>query len=150
VVFKLVGKLNAKEEERRIMQLGTTSSIWKSVALPGWGSSSVHGNRPRWWIGALAYSAVGSGIYLKLNADKQYRDYQSVKSPAEATSLLSKAKSNQKLSNYLLLSGGAIWLGDIVYTLMKGSKNEKAQKEIIARKTRLSLQWQGTGMVLKF
>jgi hypothetical protein len=145
VVFKLEGKLNQKEEEKRIMQLGTTSSVWQSLVLPGWGSSRVQGTRNRWYIGAAAYGLVGSGIFLKLSGDQNYRDYQTNQNPETARTTLDKAQQQQKLSQYLLIGGGALWLGDVVYTLIRGSKNDGLQKEIISRKTRLSWHWQGNG-----
>jgi hypothetical protein len=152
VIFKLEGKLNQQEEEKRIMQLGTTSSVWQSLVLPGWGSSRVQGSKNRWYIGAAAYSLVGSGIFLKLSGDKNYRDYQTMQNPETARATLDKAQQQQKLSQYLLIGGGALWLGDVVYTLVRGSKNDRLQKEIISRKTRLSLHWQGNGagIQLKF
>jgi hypothetical protein len=150
VIFKLEGKLNQKEEEKRIMQLGTTSSVWQSLVLPGWGSSRVRGTKNPWYIGAAAYGLVGSGIFLKLSGDKNYRDYQTIQNPETARTTLDKAQQQQKLSQYLLIGGGAIWLGDVVYTLIRGSKNDRLQKEILSRKTRLSLHWQGNGGGVNF
>jgi hypothetical protein len=143
VVFKLVGKLNRPTEEKRIMSLGTTSSVWQSLVLPGWGSSRVRGEKNRWYIGAAAYGLVGSGVFLKLNGDKNYRDYQTIQNPETARATLDKARQQRQLSQYLLIGGGAIWLGDMVYTLIRGSKNDRLQKEIISRKTTLSWHWRG-------
>lgn len=152
VIFKLVGKLNNREEEKRILKLGTANSAWQSLVLPGWGSSQVRGTKNKGWIGLGAYGLVGTGIYLKLSSDKQYKDYQTVQSPELAASTLDKAKQQQMLSQILLIGGGAIWISDIAYTIIKGNRNDKMQKEILNRKRDLSFQWygMGAGLVVKF
>ncbi len=155
IVFKITGKLNLQEEEKRLSKLGTSSSAFQSLLLPGTGSSKVNGKKPRWWIGATAYGLVGSGIYFKLNADQQYKEYQIVRSPELAAEALSKARNQQNIARICIASGAAIWAGDVLYTLIKGSKNEKKIKELRERSQntpRLSLQWQGTGgaLLVKF
>lgn len=152
ILFKLVGNLNQTEEDNRILKLGNTNSIWQSLVLPGWGSSQVQGTKTKWWLGASAYVLMGSGIYFKLNADKLYQDYQGFQTPEAAKNTFDKARQQQTISQIFLIGGGAIWLGDMVYTFIKGSQNDKLQKEILSRKRSVNAQWHGTGgsLIWKF
>jgi hypothetical protein len=152
IVFKLVGKLNLEEEQNRLLSLGTSSKVWQSVLLPGWGSSQVSGKKQKWWLGAGAYALVGGGVFMKISADNQYKEYQTVQSAELARQALEKAQSNQNISRILFATGAGIWIGDILYTLIRGSQNEKKQNEIRLKAAQpdISFKWQGLGAGLHF
>lgn len=143
--FQIGRQTQQPRREKTHFEIGNIQQRVQSLVLSGWGSSQVRGTKNKWWIGASAYALLGSGIYLKINADKRYKDYQAVQSPELAQSTLDKAHSQQTLAQILIVGGGAIWVGDMVYTLIKGNKNDKMQKEILNRKRDLSFRWYGTG-----
>jgi hypothetical protein len=155
VVFKLVGKLNQTAEDNRIIRLGTAGSVWQSVLMPGWGSSKVQGTPIKWWIGASAYTLVGAGAYFQWSSDRHYQDYKNNQIPDQSSDSFRQAKAERSLSHILLISGGAIWLGDMVYTLIRGNQNQTQQREILARKSRTAFRWsplspQGLGATVQW
>jgi hypothetical protein len=141
VVFKLVGKINQAAEETRIIRLGTAGSVWQSLLLPGWGSAKVQGAPLKWWLGASAYALVGTGVFFQWSSDRHYQTYKNSQQPEQTSSAFKQAQTERSLARILLIGGGAIWLGDMLYTLIRGNQNQIQQREILARKTRTSMRF---------
>lgn len=147
IAFEIKAKLDLLDKERRIERLGGPGKAMLSLLYPGLGSYKVREGEQKWYyaLGALTYGMVGTGLYLRFQSDNNYDDYQTTTQVGnvielsslgpETRDLLNKAQNQRRTSDILLIGGGAIWLTEFTFALIKGYKNRNEKYRIMAQKT---------------
>lgn len=147
IAFEIKAKLDLLDKERRIERLGGPGKAFLSLLYPGLGSYKVREGNQKWYyaVGVLAYGMVGTGLYLRFQSDANYDDYQAMANVAdinelsslgaERRNLLNRAQDQRRFSDILLIGGGAIWLTEFTFALLKGFKNRNEKFKIMAQKT---------------
>ncbi len=147
IAFEIKAKLDLLDKERRIERLGGPGKAMLSLLYPGLGSYKVREGNQKWYygVGILAYGMVGTGLYLRFQSDANYDDYQAGSTVLdvnqlnnladERSRLLDRAQDQRRFSDILLIGGGAIWLTEFTFALLKGIKNRNEKYRIMAQKT---------------
>jgi hypothetical protein len=134
---------------------GPTNALL-SVPIPGLGDYYVANHKEMMFKPyiktALAYGLVGVGVMQMMSAQKSYDDYLASTDPTEWNDLYDKANSAQTPAAVLIGAGAAIWLYDIVWVAVKGSKNMKENQYNFSGKIdqKLLLGYDQYGPNLKF
>jgi hypothetical protein len=101
----------------------------KSVFVPGLGDFAVKNHKDMifkpYLKPILAYGLVGAGVYQAMNANSKYDDYLDSENPDDFQALYDQTLSAATTSVVLIGAGAAIWLSDIVWVAIVGSKNKK-------------------------
>lgn len=108
------------------------NAVVKSILLPGLGQYKVNEKKgPYFLITAAAYGLVGSGVYYKIKATNTNNQYR-VATGDDINILRERWENEERTGNILLIAGGAIWLGDLLFTYLKGKKNQKRFSEYLS------------------
>ena len=110
------------------MYAGPGSAV-KSVFVPGLGDFAVKNHKDMifkpYLKTILSYGLVGAGVFQMMNANSKYDDYLASENPNEFQSLYDQTMTAATSSVALIGAGAAIWLSDIVWVAIVGSKNNK-------------------------
>lgn len=142
IAFKVKAKVDLAAKEARILSLGGPKEALYSAILPGWGDYKVRDGK-RWQfftIGAISYALVGSGLYLRSRSRDNFDKVGRATSASEVDNLISRADGQNTTSTVLINTGIAIWAADLTLALLKGLKNQKAQRKIQQGKVSTSLR----------
>jgi hypothetical protein len=159
VIFKVEAKWNKSYEIKRLQSLGGGNKAFNSLLIPGWGHQLVSGKKDKWWTTALVYGLAAGGGYFALSAQNKYNQYKKAQDEKAAKDLLDQSNQQGKISLTLLAAGGTLWLSNVVWVALRGSKNKKVLKKLTALNTDPSpLQFQldfktgsgGLALKLKF
>jgi hypothetical protein len=120
----------------------------RSLIVPGWGDKYVKDDRKfDWWKTVISYgaTAAGTGIVLYTNKMKKAQEtisyekvvtgYNSDGTPIYYDKPVSNSTNNNGLSAYygyigygLIAVGVGMWLYDVIYVGVKGTKNKNEEK----------------------
>jgi len=101
-----------------------------SALVPGLGLTKLNNGGPYWIMAIGVYgSAVGSYLYYSF-ADKNYTKYLEARTESERNSLHSTVQSQKTISNVLMYTAGAIWIGNMIWTLADRNKTKPGDKGI--------------------
>lgn len=98
-----------------------------STFVPGLGISKLNKGGPYWIMAVASYgAAVGSVVFYYL-ADDNFKKYLESMDIDERNTLHSKAESQNTISDILMYSAGAVWLGNMIWTLVQPNKTKQAK-----------------------
>jgi hypothetical protein len=105
-------------------------AVLLSAVVPGLGLTKLNNGGP-YWVMAIAFygAAAGSYIYNSL-AEQNYTKYLDSRTEDERNSLHSTVQSQQQMSNVLMYTAGAVWLGNMIWTLANPNKTKFGKKGI--------------------
>jgi hypothetical protein len=95
-----------------------TQYLLKSAVLPGWGQSEVRPGKPVWLMGVATYAALGGSIYFNRRGHNRYQDYLDAESIGERNTYYRQAEDGKQLSELLAYGAGALWLGNMIWSLL--------------------------------
>jgi|GEM_PF-4388323 len=96
-----------------------------SIFVPGWGKSKVTGKNQAFTT-LVAYGALGSSIYTKIQSNKRYDEYLAETDDLNGRAdLYNKANLMNKISIVTGSIAALVWVYDISTTLARGSKNNR-------------------------
>jgi len=106
---------------------GMGKAMLLSAVLPGLGLTAIDKGKPYWLMGVAAYGLLGGSIYLNNQAVQQYNDYLNESEDAMLSQdLLSRAQGSDQLSKTLGYSALGVWLGSMVWTVLRAKSDSKA------------------------
>jgi hypothetical protein len=143
VMFKIKARLDLDEYRARMRKKAGPGAIVNSLAFPGWGDYKVRDGNNFWYIGAAAYTLVGSGTFLHFRARQNYKDYQNplINNPEIAKELLNRSQKQNNASKFLIGAGAAIWLADMVGVFLKGNKNKQINSYFQSNKNKTAFEF---------
>jgi hypothetical protein len=113
-----------------------TSLVLQSLVFPGLGLSRQKGN-PHWIRGLAGYGCLAGSVILNRMAISSYEQYKDPGSAENAASCLEQARKQDQVSEVLAYTAAAIWISDIVWTLVgtsgipwKGTQAERRGLQI--------------------
>ncbi len=106
--------------------VNTGKVILQSVALPGWGLSTIDPDKPYWLLGVAGYASLGTSLYLRSSYKSNYDSYLTESDQTTSDDLLSKSESQKALSDVFAISSIGIWSVGIIWTALKANKNNSS------------------------
>lgn len=91
--------------------------ILQSLLVPGLGLSRYKG-KPHWIKGVAAYGCLGGSLAFNQLAGESYRRYSESSDVGEASDLIETARMQEGVSKGLAYAAAAIWVTDLVWTVM--------------------------------
>jgi len=110
--------------------VNTGKVILQSVALPGWGLSTIDPDKPYWLLGVAGYASLGTSLYLRSSYKSNYDSYLTESDQTTSDDLLSKSESQKALSDVFAISSIGIWSVGIIWTALKANKNNSSLSAI--------------------
>ena len=97
-----------------------------SLLIPGLGDHRVsHGERKGIGIAISTYGLIGAGVGLKLYSNSEYEKYHKATIQSEMDIHYRKANYANLAFYGSIIVAGVIWLSDIIWVAVKGTKNTK-------------------------
>lgn len=130
--------------QKSVLNLKGVEGAFYSMLLPGWGNTKVKFQKYKYrWLGLglASYGLLGTGIFLKAQSSQNYQAYQNAANFDEANPYYLTANKQLKWAKGLLLTGGLIWLGDVLQVAWKGLKNQKQKKRILQKNQPFGSAW---------
>ncbi len=125
VVFRVKAERDMFAHFDRISSLKGPEGALYSLLVPGLGDYKVRSGRNYWMITAITYGVLGTGIYLYLDSRNTFDQYRDATSVDQASSLLDRARDQNRVGKVLMGTGAAFWLTDVVLAFIKGQKNKR-------------------------
>lgn len=108
-------------------QKSVGGAVLRSLALPGWGNNYAADGGAYWLIGVAAYGCLGATLFYNNASYNSYEDYKKATTAGERDQLFQDASNQKDMQNVFLITAGAIWIGDIIWSgLQAASVNKKA------------------------
>lgn len=130
VVFRVQAERDEFAHFDRISSLKGPEGALYSLLMPGLGDYKVRSGRNFWMITAVTYGILGTGIYLYVDSRNTFDQYRDASSIDQASSLLDRARDQNRAGKVLMGTGAAFWFTDVVLTFIKGQKNKKELKRL--------------------
>ena len=120
----------ASPQENTIKFVSRGMAVLLSAFVPGLGLTKLNKGGP-YWIMAIGVYGAAAGSYLFYSmANQNYNKYLDARTENERNSLHSTVESQKTISNVLMYTAGAIWLGNMIWTLVSPNKTKPANKGI--------------------
>lgn len=130
VSFYKVEKFTANEK----------NAVSRSLMIPGWGDRYVfnNGKRQGYFVTAISYGCIGYGIYSKIIANKEYKNYQNAFEQNDMDAYYDNAINKNKQFIVFTSVGVGLWALDVVRVSLKYKSNQKlfAEKGIAGKNFR--------------
>ncbi len=111
---------------------GGPENAFLSLLVPGLGDKMVNINNSQtlvkpYFITIVTYGAVGYGLFSRLQSKKFYDKYHKATTQTQMDDYYKQANDNNH--NFITYTsiGASIWLCDIIFVAIKGSRNRKNQ-----------------------
>jgi hypothetical protein len=112
--------------ETKFVHRGT--AVLLSEVLPGLGITKLNNGGP-YWIMAIAFYGCAAGSYLYYNsAESNYDKYLESVVENDRNKLYNKTQNYNTISDVLMYTAGAVWLGNMIWTLACPNKTKPNSK----------------------
>lgn len=105
-------------------------AVLLSAVVPGLGISKLDNGGPYWVMAIAFYGCAAGSFYYSYQSGKSYSTYKESTNPDERDNLYTKVRNQQKTAEILLYSAGAIWLGNMLWTLLQPNKTKPGEKKV--------------------
>lgn len=103
-------------------------AVLLSAVVPGLGLTRLNNGGPYWIMAIAVYgAAAGSYLYFTL-ADQNYTKYLEAQTESERNALHATVESQKTISNVFMYTAGAVWLGNMIWTLAAHNKTKPGDK----------------------
>ena len=108
---------------------GGPSNAFLSLLVPGLGDHNVSfGEKSGVKTALWTYGLIGAGIGLKLYSNSEYKKYHAATEQSAIDEHYQAANYSNQAFYGCLITGGIVWISDIIWVWSKGAKNAKAAK----------------------
>ena len=109
-------------QETRFVHRGI--AVLLSAVVPGLGITKLTKGGP-YWIMAIGFYGAVAGSYLYYSSAKDnYQKYLDSRDEDQRNSLYSSSSSQNTISEVLMYTAGAVWLGSMIWTLATPNKTK--------------------------
>ena len=98
-----------------------------SAFVPGLGITKLNKGGPFWIMAVATYGAAAGSVVFYYLADDNFKKYLASTDIEERNTLHNKVNSQNTLSDVLMYSAGALWIGNIIWTLAHPNKTKSAK-----------------------
>jgi len=102
-------------------------AVLLSTVVPGLGITKLNNGGPYWIMAIATYGAAAGAAAFYFLADDNYTKYLDATDMNERNSLYDKVESQNMISDILMYSAGAVWLGNMIWTLVHPNKTKQAR-----------------------
>jgi len=100
-------------------------AILLSTFVPGLGISKLNKGGPYWIMAVASYGAAVGSVVFYYMAEDNFNKYLASMDIDERNTLHSKVESQNTISDILMYSAGAVWLGNMIWTLVQPNKTKQ-------------------------
>ena len=105
-------------------------AILLSAVVPGLGITKLNNGGP-YWIMAIAFYGCAAGSYLFYRfAETDYNKYLASMDTQERNKFYNNVQTQNSISDVLMYAAGAVWLGNMIWTLFHPNKTMPDKKGI--------------------
>ena len=98
-----------------------------STFIPGFGITKLNRGGPFWLMAVATYGAAAGSVVFYYLADDNFKKYLSSTDIDERNTLHSKVETQNTVSDVLMYTAGAVWLGNMIWTLAHPNKTKQAK-----------------------
>ncbi|TSA24845.1 MAG: hypothetical protein D4R67_11130 [Bacteroidetes bacterium] len=98
-----------------------------STFVPGLGITKLNKGGPYWLMAVATYGAAAGSVVFYYLADDNFKKYLASMDIDERSKLHSKVETQNTISDVLMYSAGAVWLGNMIWTLSHPNKTKQAK-----------------------
>ena len=98
-----------------------------STFVPGLGITKLNKGGPYWLMAIATYGAAAGSVVFYYLADDNFKKYLASTDIDERSKLHSKVETQNTISDVLMYSAGAVWLGNMIWTLAHPNKTKQAK-----------------------
>ena len=102
-------------------------AILLSAFVPGLGITKLNKGGPYWIMAIATYGAAAGSVVFYFMADGNYTKYLDATDMDERNRLYDKTESQKMISDILMYSAGAVWLGNMIWTIAHPNKTKQAK-----------------------
>ena len=102
-------------------------AVLLSAVVPGLGITKLNKGGPYWIMAIATYGAAAGSAAFYFLADDNYSKYLAATDMDERNSFYDKAESQNMISDILMYSASAVWLGNMIWTLAHPNKTKQAK-----------------------
>ena len=102
-------------------------AVLLSAVVPGLGITKLNKGGPYWIMAIATYGAAAGSAAFYFLADDNYSKYLVATDMDKRNSYYDKAESQNMISDILMYSAGAVWLGNMIWTLAHPNKTKSAK-----------------------
>jgi len=105
-------------------------AVLLSAVVPGLGITKLNNGGP-YWIMAIAFYGCAAGSYLFYRfAETDYNKYLASMDTQERNKFYNNVQTQNTISDVLMYTAGAVWLGNMIWTLIEPNKTNPGKKGI--------------------
>lgn len=108
--------------EKYTKSFNKSSMMLLSTVMPGLGQTKISKGKPWWLTGVLGYGTLAGGLIVHQTYIKTYDSYKIEEDPVKRVGLRTKAQNQSNLSSALLVSGAALWVGNLIWVVITPNK----------------------------
>jgi len=102
-------------------------AVLLSAVVPGLGITKLNKGGPYWIMAVATYGAAAGSAAFYFLADDNYSKYLAATDMDKRNSLYDKAESQNMISDIMMYTAGAVWLGNMIWTLAHPNKTKQAK-----------------------
>jgi len=102
-------------------------AVLLSAIVPGLGITKLNKGGPYWIMAVATYGAVAGSVVFYFLAEDNFNKYLASMDIDERNTLHSKVESQNTISDVLMYSAGAVWIGNMIWTLVQPNKTKQAK-----------------------
>lgn len=99
-----------------------------SAFVPGLGISKLNQGGAYWLMAVATYGAAAGSVVFYYLADDNFTKYLASTDIDERNTLHSRVAAQNKVSDVLMYTAGAVWIGNMIWTLAQPNKTKKAKR----------------------
>ena len=120
----------ATSQRNNVKFVSRGKAVLLSAFVPGLGLTKLNNGGP-YWIMAIAFYGAAAGSYLYYSmAEQNYTKYLDARTESDRNSFHSTVESQKTISEVLMYTAGAVWLGNMIWTLASPNKTKPGDKVV--------------------
>lgn len=136
IILRVLEKPLTEKQPPQVKSLSRGNLVLQSVALPGWGLSSLHKKKPYWIIGIAGYGIIAGSVIYHQASRVSYNDFLDTDDPGQESIYYDKYKSQKTISMAGAIGAATIWVADLIWIY---SASSKQNNQVTSSRNKLSL-----------
>jgi hypothetical protein len=104
-------------------------AVLLSAVIPGLGINKLQEGGAYWLFSVGVYGCLAGSAVFYQNAENTYKKYEASMITIDRNNLYSTVQDQKELSKNLLFAAGALWIGNIIWTLATPNRTKTDKKK---------------------
>jgi len=111
--------------ENNLKFVSRGKAVLLSAVVPGLGLTKLDNGGAYWLMAIVFYSAAAGSYFCYSQANHTYDEYLGAETGSERDNLYQNVQNQKNNANLLICTAGAVWLGNMIWTLTARNKTKK-------------------------